>query len=103
MRALTWILAIILALLLFFCLTGCATVPKVPETVTVVVERYKPLPDWATAPLEKPMPKNGQVQSHLASGNARGEIIDYANCRSMLLIKLDKGQTVDRADCEVRQ
>ena len=29
-------------------LTGCSTVPTVPQTVTVTVEKFKPLPAWAT-------------------------------------------------------
>lgn len=104
MRPLTYLLASVLAALLFFCMTGCATVaPKVPEAVTVIVERYKPLPNWATEQLPKPMPENGQVQSHLKSENARGEIIDYANCRSVLLVKLDKGEAVNKKDCEVQR
>lgn len=95
--------ALICALSAVLCLSGCKTVPNVPATVTVVVERYKPLPAWAIEPLEKPMPANSQVQSHLITGNARGEIIDFANCRSLLLIKLDKGEPVDRKDCEVQR
>ena len=103
MRALTWFLASILILLLLFCMTGCTTVPKVPEAVTVVVERYKPLPFWATEELAKPTRENSQVQSYLKSENARGEIIDYANCRSRLLIKLDKGEAVNKKDCEAQK
>lgn len=103
MRALTWILLTILALLLLFCMTGCTTVPTVPEKVTVIVERYKPLPAWATERLHKPVRADGRIESVLGNENARGEVIDFANCRSMLLAKLDKGEAADRKDCEAQK
>lgn len=103
MRTLTWILLTILALLLLFCTTGCTSVPTVPEKVTVIVERYKPLPAWATEQLQKPVRADGRLESVLGNENARGEVIDFANCRSRLLIKLDKGDTVDKKDCEAQK
>ena len=92
----TLILLIAIALL-----SACKTLPTVPEKITVVVEKYKPLPDWATKPLRKPMPADGTIGEIMASEFSRGVIIDLANCRARLLLKLDRGEAVDAKDCEL--
>lgn len=90
----------LLAMLAVLGLSGCASQqPKVPERVTVVVERYKPLPVWATDPLPKPMPANGTVGARARSHDARGGVIDVANCHRHLLQKLDRGEPVDEKEC----
>lgn len=81
-------------------LAACAhTAPNLPEQVTVVVERYKPLPAWATAPLAKPEPTDGTVGARTRSHEARGGVIDVANCDRRLLALLDAGQAVDPKEC----
>jgi len=96
----TVILVAILGTLVTLLLGGCATTPHVPRTVTVVVEKFKPLPKWATEPLPKPMPADGKVSSHLSDEDARGAVIDYANCRSKLLEAMDAGGSVDAKECQ---
>ena len=78
---------------------GCASAPTIPETVTVTVEKYKPLPTWATETLPKPAPANDTVAERLKSNDARGGVIDYANCLRELLVRLDKGEVVGKEDC----
>ncbi len=94
----TLILVLMLVPLLGF--TACQRRPNVPEQVTVVVERYKPLPAWSTDPLPKPQPVDGTVEARVRSDNARGEVIDLANCHRRLLAKLDRGESVDRKACQ---
>lgn len=91
----------LIALILLCLLAACQSVPTVPKTVTVVVEKYKPLPDWATKPLRKPMPADGTIGEIMASEFSRGMIIDVANCRARLLLKLDRGEAVKPEDCEL--
>ena len=85
-------------------LTACQTTPNVPETVTVVVEKYKPLPEWATTPITaaKP-PKATTGREYLRRESALDALVDYvlgiANCDRRLLAKLDKGEPVDRKEC----
>jgi D-alanyl-D-alanine dipeptidase len=79
--------------------TACERRPNVPEQVTVVVEKYRPLPTWATAPLDKPQPADGTVGERVRSEHARGVVIDLANCHRRLLGLLDKGEPVDDAEC----
>jgi hypothetical protein len=93
MRALALFLAAALV-------TACASVPNVPEQVIVPVERFKPLPTWATEPLPVPQPIDGTVEARIRSEAARGITIDLANCHRRLLAKLDKGETVDKQECE---
>lgn len=80
-------------------LGGCATAPKVPQQVIVTVERYKPLPAWATDPLPKPMPFDATVGARLHTNEARGGVIDIANCDRQLLKLLDAGTPVDPKVC----
>lgn len=80
-------------------LAACVSVPKVPEQVTVVVEKYRDLPTWATAPLAKPQPVDGTVEARVRSHDQRGTTIDVANCHRLLLAKLDAGEVVDEKDC----
>jgi hypothetical protein len=96
----TTVLVAIAATLLLLALTSCETMPKVPKTVTVVVEKFKPLPKWATEQLPKPMPADGKVSSHLSDEDARGAVIDYANCRSKLIEAMDAGGSVDAKECQ---
>ena len=78
---------------------GCASAPTIPATVTVTVEKYKPLPTWATETLPKPMPANDTVGERLKSNDARGGVIDYANCLRELLVRLDKGEAAGKEEC----
>jgi hypothetical protein len=81
---------------------GCASrerLPEIPEQVTVVVEKYRPLPSWATEPLDKPQPADGTVGERVRSEHARGVVIDLANCHRRLLARLDKGEAVSDQEC----
>ncbi|WP_396616795.1 hypothetical protein ACHZ97_04255 [Lysobacter soli] len=82
-------------------LSACArdARPAVPETVTVVVERYRDLPEWATQPLPKPEAANGTVGARLHNEEARGGVIDLGNCHRDLLSRLDRGESVDPKAC----
>lgn len=100
LHAIGMVLAAAIVFALLVILTGCANAPpKIPQTVTVVVEKYKPLPAWATAPLSKPAPVDGTVGARAQSHDARGVVIDFANCRSQLLIRLDRGEAVTGEEC----
>lgn len=79
--------------------TGCQTRPNVPEQVTVVVEKFRPLPAWAKEPLPKPQPADGTVRERIRSEHARGVVIDLANCHRRLLARLDSGEAVDPKEC----
>jgi hypothetical protein len=68
--------------------------------VTVVVEKFKPLPEWATAQLPNAAPVDGTVRAVLLSNDQRAATIDYANCRSRLLVRLDKGEKHDLKECK---
>lgn len=70
-----------------------------PKVVTKVVEVYKPLPAWATAPLPNQRPQDSTVESLVRANNARAATIDMANCERRLLAKIDKGEKVDRKSC----
>jgi hypothetical protein len=73
--------------------------PNVPTTVTVVVEKFKPLPEWALAQLPNAAPVDGTVRSLLIANDQRAATLDFANCRSRLLARLDKGETVSSKEC----
>lgn len=91
-----------LTLALCLLLSACATVPNIPEQITVVVEKFKPLPAWATDELPKPVAADGTVGARVRSEDARGHVIDLANCHRRLLRRLDAGQAVDRRECARR-
>ena len=82
-------------------LAACQSTPKVPETVTVVVEKYKPLPDWATKAYAKPQPVDGTVGAMLESDSAKGYLLDVLLCHRRLLSLLDKGEAVDPKSCDL--
>lgn len=79
--------------------TACERRPNVPQTVTVVVEKFKPLPEWATAQVPNVPPANGSVEALKDANNARAGTIDYVNCRSRLLARIDKGEQVSPKEC----
>ncbi len=84
-------------------LPGCqrfVAKPNVPQTVTVVVEKFKPLPDWALAQLPNAAPVDGTVRALLIANDQRAATLDYANCRAWLLARLDKGETPDLKECK---
>jgi hypothetical protein len=94
---------LVVCLLAATLLTACASgPPPIPKTVTVVVERYKPLPTWATKQVAKPMPATDMVGDRLTDENARGAVIDFCNCITGLLAKLDAGQPVKLDDCKLK-
>lgn len=99
MRPVTLIATMVLVPLLTAASCG-TTRPQLPETVEIVVEKYRDLPTWATDPLPKPMPADGTVGARVMSEDARGHVIDLANCHRELLRKLDKGEQVDPKECE---
>lgn len=90
--------------LLCLSLSACGTqraLTKVqpPRVVTKVVEVYKPLPAWATAPLPNQPPADSTVESLVRANNARAATLDMANCERRLLARIDKGEKVDRKAC----
>jgi hypothetical protein len=92
--------AIAIAIGCLVVLSGCGQVrPSVPQQVTVVVEKFKPLPAWAKRRLPKPVAASGTVRAHLENEDARGGVIDVANCRAALLERLDAGEQVDEKEC----
>ena len=99
MRPVTIIAAVLLTPLLTAASCG-NTRPQLPEVVEVTVEVYRDLPDWATAELPKPQAKDGTVGAYLTSEDARGAVIDLANCHRRLLRKLDSDEAVDKRECE---
>lgn len=105
-RTLRWftptaiVIAAIIATLLMLALTSCATVPNVPKTVTVVVEKFKPLPAWATEPMVKPQLMDGTVGAHLKREEALDAAFDYSNCVRKLLKALDTNASVDVKECQ---
>lgn len=99
MRTLTIIATVLLAPLLTAASCG-NTRPRLPEVVEVVVEKPKPIPSWATDELPKPKPADGTVGQRIKSEDARGHVIDLANCHRLLLRRLDKGEQVDPKECE---
>jgi hypothetical protein len=78
---------------------SCQPRPNVPKQVIVTVEKFKPIPTWATDPLVKPEPADGTVGARNRSHDARGAVIDVANCHRLLLKKLDAGEAVDPKEC----
>jgi len=93
-------LLIFIALLPALGFTACERRPNVPEQVTVVVERYKPLPTWATDPLPVQARAGDAVESYIRSEKALGTVADLANCHRRLLVKLDRGEAVDKRECD---
>jgi hypothetical protein len=83
--------------------TGCqrfVAKPNIPQTVTVVVEKFKPLPDWATAQLPNAAPVDGTVGALWHADEQRAATLDFANCTRRLLARLDKGEKPDLKDCK---
>lgn len=99
MRTVTLLATMLLAPLLTAASCGNSR-PQLPETVEVVVEKYRDLPTWATEPLPLPQPADGTVGERVQSEHDRGEVILLANCHRRLLGKLDKGEPVDEKECE---
>ena len=100
-RAFLWSL---LVLMFFACiiLAGCKTAaPVLPKTVTVVVEKAKPIPAWAARELAVPQRKDGTVEALVVSHEARGRAIELANCRTRLLVELYMGREIDEGACGV--
>ena len=70
-----------------------------PKTVPVVVKQTIRLPSWATAEIPNPPPRDGKVRTLIESNDARGAKVDYANCRSRLIERVQNGETVDPKEC----
>jgi hypothetical protein len=81
-------------------LAGCNTIPTQPKIVEVPVERYRPLPDWATTERPVPQAKDGRVISRLANEHERGLENELSNCHRRLLKQLDNNQAVDPRSCD---
>jgi hypothetical protein len=90
----------ILVVLSFGALPGCASAPVMPQTVTVVVEKFKPMPTWATATQAKPMLADGTVASHLRREDALDASFDYNACLRRLLASLDADKPVSASVCD---
>lgn len=93
------------ALMILSLLAGCATlrecpVPKAPETVTVTVEKFRPLPDWAKRQLPEDAPRANTVDEAKRLASDRLKTIQAENCRNRLLAKLDQGDPVDEKECK---
>lgn len=84
---------------------GCATtrdadIPKAPEVVTKVVERYRPLPDWALRLLPEDAPRQNTVDEAKRLASDRLSTIQAENCRKRLLARLDRGEAVNPKACD---
>lgn len=96
---------LIAAVLLPLALAACQSVPDLPDlpelpgTTTVVVERYRDLPAWATEPLHVAPRADGRVESHLRHEAALQAAVDLANCHRRLLARLDAEQPVAPSEC----
>lgn len=99
MRPVTIIAAVLLTPLLTAASCGNSR-PQLPDVVEVIVEVPAKIPSWATEELPKPQAKDGRVGSILTSEDARGAVIDLANCHRRLLRKLDSDEAVDPKECE---
>lgn len=95
----TRLTVLLLAALPLFGFTSCERRPEVPREVKVVVEKMTPPPSWATDPLAKPEPADGTVGARTRSHEARGAVIDVANCHRRLLARLGRGEHVDPKEC----
>jgi hypothetical protein len=94
MRALS--LAIIIPILF-----GCASnPPRLPKTVEVVVERYRPLPEWATEQRAVPALESSTVEGHLKRENRLEGEAELSNCHRQLLKQLDENKVVNPRDCD---
>lgn len=85
-------------------LVGCSTQRELarvqpPQVVTKVIEVRVKLPTWATQEVPKATPATGKVGDLRESHSARGEALDYVNCRSLLLRKIEAGEKVSIKDC----
>lgn len=97
MRTLTLIAAMLLTL------TGCPgplVKADLPKETLVTVEKYKPLPEWATKKIAKPARKDDTFGAHLSHENALEAFVDYLFCGRELLAKLDRGEQVNPDDCK---
>ena len=70
-----------------------------PTVVTKVVEKRVDLPTWATEEIVIPNPVDGKVRSLIDSHNDRGAWLQYVNCRSKLIKKVQAGEEVNIKDC----
>jgi len=87
--------------LLLFGAVGCKSTPVIPKVNTVVVEKFKPLPDWADKPVAKPVLPDTTVGGHATQENALDAWFDYFVCIRGLVRQLDAGKTVTPDDCKV--
>jgi hypothetical protein len=70
-----------------------------PQIVTKVVEKRVDLPTWATEQLPNVAPADKSLKALVKANNARADTVDYANCRSRLIEKVQRGEKVDPKDC----
>lgn len=91
-------------LLVLLVLAGCSSTADLrkvqpPQIVTKIVEVQVNLPTWATEQIVKPMPASGLVGDLRDSNTARGAMLDYVNCRSKLIVKVQAGEKINIKDC----
>jgi hypothetical protein len=98
------VMRLLVLMLIVALAAGCASsptkLPTLPATVEKVVEVPKPLPPWATRPLPVPAPANGSVEARIKSNDARGKVIELANCHRALAEKISRGESADPATCK---
>lgn len=94
------LITVVTVCLLLTGFTSCEKRPNLPEKVYITVEKPVPPPSWATEQLPKYEPKDSTIAERLRSNEQRGGVIDYANCRSILLERWAKGEAVKKSDCE---
>lgn len=70
-----------------------------PTVVTKIVEKRVDLPTWATEQIIIPLPVDGKVRSVIDSHSERGAWLQYVNCRSRLIEKVQAGENVNIKDC----
>lgn len=93
----------LIAVLTMMVVAGCKTtcpIPEQPKVVRVPVDRYIPLPAWATKPLPVDAPKANTPEEAVRLASSRLETIRLANCRAALLRKLEAGEKANPKECE---
>ena len=94
-----------LAPLIALALVGCASTEKSlrdvqpPTVVTKVVETRVKLPSWATEQVPNRAPVDKSVEAIVKANNARADTLDYVNCRSRLIERVQAGEKVDYLAC----
>ena len=92
----------VLLVLICVMITGCFwnTKDDLPKETIITVEKFKPLPSWATEQYQIPQPTDGTVGARAVSHEERGWLLETLLCHRHLLTLLDKGEKADAKECD---